>query len=337
MIKTIISVIIIILLGNNLMGQDLQFSQYYKAPLYLNPAFAGATPDHRLVLNYRNQWPSIPKAFSSYSFSYDVKIDKYNSGIGVIITTDRAGTSGFRANNLGLIYANKIRMGNWVLNQGIIFSYGVRDLDFQRLVFGDQLEFNGPTTDDALSRYNAAQYFDFGAGVMMHNKTSWFGYAVHHLNEPNFTLLDTESTVPMRHSIHAGFKMPLYSGMMKKDRIASLAPSFVLKKQGEFTQLDIGSYLYYDPVTFGLWYRGIPVQENIAGHSDHDAIVAVIGMKLKNIELGYSYDVTISGLGTATGGAHEVSITYLIPSGNSHRPKPQKFIPCPAFYDRGLF
>lgn len=337
MAKTIFITIVMLLLFTQLKAQDIQFSQYYKAPLYLNPAFAGATKEHRLVLNYRNQWPSIPKAFSSYAFSYDVRIDKYNSGFGLLINTDRAGTAGFRANNIGLIYANKIRIGSWVLNQGIIFSYGVRDLDFQRLVFGDQLEYNGPTTDDAIRRYNAAQYFDFGAGIMMHNKTSWFGYSVHHLNEPNFTLLDTESTVPMRHSIHAGFRMPLYSGLMKKDRVASLGPSIILKKQGQFTQIDLGSYLYYDPVTFGLWYRGIPLQQNVPGYSDHDAIVAVIGIKHKSIEIGYSYDVTISGLGTATGGAHEVSLTYLIPKNNTSRPKPQKFIPCPTFYDHGLF
>ncbi|MDZ7648916.1 MAG: type IX secretion system membrane protein PorP/SprF [Cytophagales bacterium] len=42
-------------------AQDPQFSQYYAAPLYLNPAFTGTTQDHRFITNYRNQWPNAAR------------------------------------------------------------------------------------------------------------------------------------------------------------------------------------------------------------------------------------------------------------------------------------
>ena len=43
-------------------AQDPQYSQFYAAPQYLNPAFTGMTIQDRIVINYRHQWPSIPGA-----------------------------------------------------------------------------------------------------------------------------------------------------------------------------------------------------------------------------------------------------------------------------------
>ena len=47
-----------------LQAQDPQFSQYYAAPLYLNPAFTGSEMLPRIGANYRNQWPGIELDFS---------------------------------------------------------------------------------------------------------------------------------------------------------------------------------------------------------------------------------------------------------------------------------
>ncbi|MGB5929648.1 MAG: type IX secretion system membrane protein PorP/SprF, partial [Cyclobacteriaceae bacterium] len=58
-------------------AQDPQFSQYYAAPLYLNPAFTGASGQGRAGLNYRNQWPSIDANFTTYSAYADYYFDDY--------------------------------------------------------------------------------------------------------------------------------------------------------------------------------------------------------------------------------------------------------------------
>ena len=83
--------ILSIISGTMLKAQDPHFSQYYANPLYLNPAFAGTAVCPRMILNYRNQWPSISGNYVTYNASYDQHIDAINGGIGILVTTDTAG------------------------------------------------------------------------------------------------------------------------------------------------------------------------------------------------------------------------------------------------------
>lgn len=58
-------------------AQDIHFSQFYMAPLFLNPAMTGVMNcNHRVIANYRNQWASILRsnAYNTYNVSYDNKM-----------------------------------------------------------------------------------------------------------------------------------------------------------------------------------------------------------------------------------------------------------------------
>ncbi len=72
--------------------------------LYLNPAFAGATNQHRAGINYRNQWPAIDANFNTISAFYDTYIEDKNSGIGVF-NRDREGILGLQSMSLAVQYA----------------------------------------------------------------------------------------------------------------------------------------------------------------------------------------------------------------------------------------
>lgn len=80
--------------ADGLRAQDPQLTQFYAAAPHLNPAFAGGTLENRVAFHYRNQWPGLPGRFVSYGASYDVFIPKINSGLGVIFSSDEAGTGG---------------------------------------------------------------------------------------------------------------------------------------------------------------------------------------------------------------------------------------------------
>lgn len=321
-------------------AQDPEFSQYYAAPLYLNPAFTGTTIDHRFMANYRNQWPNVARGYESYAFSYDYNMDYYNSGVGFMAVVDKAGTAGMKSSQFNFLYSYKWNVSNkWVISSGLNFGYAFRSIDFNKLLFGDQLQFDSdgstPSDDPALFNLGNASYFDFNAGLLAYNKTFWLGFASSHINQPNRSLLNEESGIPIKTTIHGGIRIPLYWGPFKRDHISVLSPSFVYKNQGNFSQLDVGAYFLYDPIALGLWYRGIPVKQNVKDNISQDAVVVILGFQFEKVEIGYGYDFTVSELGPISGGTHEVSLQYKLDiySGSKTKKK-QKYIPCPTFSKR---
>ncbi len=320
-----------------LFGQDPEFSQYYSAPLYLNPAFSGTAADHRFIANHRNQWPSITNGFVTYAFSYDYNLDRLNSGLGFLVTTDKAGTANLKSTTLNFQYAYKVSLSDkWVLSSGLNFGVGFRSVDFSKLVFGDQLAFDAtgttPSDDPVFSNLQSTTYFDFGAGTLLYSRKFWLGFSAAHLNHPNRSLIGEQADIPVKVSVHGGVRIPLYNGVFKKERTASIAPSFVYKRQGNFDQLDIGTYFFYEPVVVGLWYRGIPIQQDVKDNTNQDAVVVILGFQLQKIELTYSYDITVSKLGPNSGGSHELALKYrLNMAAQITKRKKEKFIPCPTF------
>jgi type IX secretion system PorP/SprF family membrane protein len=318
-------------------AQDPEFSQYYGAPLYLNPAFAGTSVDHRFIANYRNQWPNVSQAFETYAFSYDYNLDQYNSGLGFLLVADKAGSANLKSTQFNFQYAYKVQLSDkLMLSSGLNFGLGSRSIDFNKLVFYQQLDFSQSSDQLPPPPSNlfmeAQTYFDFGAGMLFYSRKVWLGFSTAHLNKPNRSLLEDEMEIPVKTSVHGGVRIPLYHGIFKRDRTASVAPSFVYKQQGDFDQLDLGTYFFYEPVVFGLWYRGIPVQQNAKDNVSQDAVVVVLGFQLSQVELSYSYDVTVSELGPITGGAHEVGLKFKIELATQvKKRKRERFIPCPTF------
>jgi len=318
-------------------GQDPQFSQYYAAPLYLNPAYAGATKHYRITANTRVQWPNLPRAFTTHAIAADMNLAGLNSGIGLMAMTDRAGSGNLQSSTVAAMYAYKIQTrSGWVISPGLSFAYVFRSLDYDRLVFGDQLVGGNPgvpTNDPSLTGLGARPYFDAGAGFLAYNENIWVGVSALHLNRPNNSVDGGESVVPVHYSVHAGARIPVPGGLKANgSRLSSVAPSFVYRRQGPFDQLDVGMHFIYDPVILGLWYRGIPIQSNGTAFGNNDAIALVLGLRLGQFDVGYSYDFTVSNLGPSTGGAHEIALKFEFDVPRSRRPRRREmFVPCPTF------
>ena len=98
-------------------AQDIQFSQYYAAPLYLNPALAGINQYGRAGINYRTQWPQVASNLETYSFYIDYNFEDYNSSGGLILNRDREGRYGLQSTHIGLIYAYQMDINPfWTFN-----------------------------------------------------------------------------------------------------------------------------------------------------------------------------------------------------------------------------
>lgn len=323
-----------------LIAQDVQYSQFYAAPLYLNPALTGASELTRVGVNYRNQWPGLNHSFNSYSAYIDHYIFDYNSGIGLIFNGNQESMANLSTNEIGLSYSYRLRLSeNFFFRVGGQVSYMQRDAFFSDLVFGSMIDIVNGSIGDITDELNGVpldsrhSFVDYAVGGMFYNDKFWFGASAHHLTEPNVSFVEDQTSVlPMKVSLQGGYKINLAPGGRDffthayQERSVSFA--FNYKEQDPFNQLDIGAQLFLQPLVLGVWYRGLPTKNNLP---NNESIIALLGVSLESgIDIGYSYDFTVSKLSQRnSGGAHEISIRYNFLWGDEKsRNQRSRVIPC---------
>jgi type IX secretion system PorP/SprF family membrane protein len=308
-------------------SQDPTFSQFYANALYLAPSFAGATEEYRLAINYRNQWPAIPGVFHTYSISFDKALVNFNSGIGVLATYDVAGSGDLSTTNIGLLYSYDFNINeSWHIRPGINFKFTYLGLNIYKLVFASQMTGSGTVPTVYPPPFDNVADVDFATSGLVYNDRIWAGFTLDHLLNPRQSFYGNESRLPIKYNLFGGIQI-LRRTRLKQTLQEVLSIAINIQKQAKFYQTDIGLYYYREPLIFGVWYRGIPFATTQAG----DAVIGLIGVKTKQLHLGYSYDFTISNLITSTSGSHEVSLVYEFNSLSLGQKRRIRAIPCPEF------
>jgi len=299
-----------------LRAQDPEFTQFYANPLYLNPALAGTKVCPRISLNYRNQWPGISGTYVTYATSYDQYIHNIKGGIGVTAFTDQAGQGTLNTTGVGAIYNNHLPIKkNVAINTAIQVGYWQKALNWDKLSFGDQIDpargfINYTNETPGLSRVTN---FDVHAGMVLTITNYYVGGAVHHILEPNESLLGGNSILPRKYTFHAGGLIHFNDN----DKKSYISPNILFQKQQDFQQLNLGLYVKKDMIVGGLWYRNA------------DSFIILLGIEDDLWRIGYSYDVTVSKLTNATAGSHEISLGK---SFTCKKPKPRyRVTVCPSF------
>lgn len=332
-------IISILLITRQAYSQYIQFSQYYASPLNLAPSFAGTVSHSRVAVNYRDQWGKLPGVFRTYSAAADMNVKKINSGFGLLLAKDIAGTGNLGRFDAGVIYSwygllNKT--AQLYFRPGVAFKLSQRNLDFQKLLFPDQITPYGhlPTTSQPLPKDVKKTYMDASASVMFYNPSFWVGLNLEHLFHPADAYYDPNYRVPYKYHFFAGYKFRLGpSGHIRRYNTSQIKDLFFistyLRMQSLQAQMDIGGYWNHDPLTFGIWVRGLPYL-NIEHTYNVDAIIFLVGYKIYSFEVGYSYDMTVSPLIATTGGSHEITLIYKFDPNFNPRKK-EGPIPCPGF------
>lgn len=311
-------------------AQDPQFSQFYAAPMYLNPAFTGNTVLGRISANYRHQWPSVSGAFVTQTVAYDHYLDDINSGLGLLVIKDQAGSGRLGITSFGGAYAYQVAISRKLsLGCGLGGAYVQRSASISQFRFSDQIVTGESTSTDGVQNEKAT-YFDVNSGLVLYSSKYWIGVAGHHLNSPNESISGGTSPVPMKFSVHGG-RVFLIQEEEKNQPIRSLTVAMNYKTQGKFNQLDLGFYYNHHPMVIGVWYRGIPILKGRPGYANNDALIFMLGYQTKTFRIGYSYDLTVSRLITHTGGSHEVAIGYEFAPKKRKRRVRRTMIPCAKF------
>lgn len=332
-------------------AQDPRFSQFYAAPMQLNPAMTGVFDGRwRANINYRDQWSSVlgNRPYRTIAGAFDMRYHVVGGdfvGFGVDILRDEAGDSQFTINrgHLNFSYLKQVAGGKYrtdaqYLIAGAQLGAGQHRFDWSRLWFSSQYDTgtgapNTGTPNQEPGYVDDAQqtevYLDFNAGLMYYalfgdNTSIYAGGALNHLNAPKVSFFNpNEEELNMRWLGHAGGEIPFTDEL-------SLLPAVLVMGQGPSFETTFGGNFRYTnhdwyevAIRAGVWLRNT---KTISGSHFESYIVTAI-LEVERWNLGISYDVTSSSLKTANNsrGAFELSLIYTHPAQSRYK------VSCPNF------
>lgn len=321
-----------VLFLNDLHAQDPTFSQFYAARTYLNPAFTGIEPGVTVSAVMRDQWQGIGESFRTYYASIELQEPAFNSGIGLTMMKDRSGAAALTTDHVGMAYTYSPGLENGSLHIGFRTAWVRKYLDWNRLIFPDQIANPlGEITTNTLAQNpdQDVSYIDTGVGIlyrfetkskrktrgqgsrssmMMHNS---IGLSISHITKTDESLYGyANARVPMRVTLHAGSMIGLDFFKRGKQTLA-WSPNLKVEYQNGISALTAGLYMMYNGFYLGSFYQS----EQPFDFSDTNAIIFTGGIEIQmegdnTFHIGYSYDANTTGIGTRSKGAHEVTTKF---------------------------
>lgn len=348
----IVAVLFMMLSSQQVNAQDPHFSQFYMAPLHLNPAMTGVFEGNfRVNANYREQWTSAlgSNPFRTIGASFDFRKNIVKGdymAVGISGMRDEAGESFFTQNrgHLSLSYLKQLggsRYSDQVqyLVAGGQIGVGQNSINAGNLWFSSQFDDNSVSVNQNASNNEANltgssdMFLDFNAGILWYallddNASIYVGGALNHLNAPQVSLYDNgNETLYSRWVGHAGGEIPLTNEL-------SLLPAIAVMGQGPSFQTNFGTNFRYSnhdwrevAIRAGLWVRLAGAEKADGGSILNDAFIVSAILEMERVNVGISYDINASSLKLATQsrGAFELSMTYINPAKRRFKIKCPKF------------
>ncbi len=295
---------VVVLFGN---AQESQFSQYYAASLFLNPAFNGIYNEPSLHMNHKRQMQQLQilNELTQVSFILPIKpngkFERSIGGVGLMAYNEKSGIDGvFQKDAAFLNYAQNLKFGvltSYIISVGLQAGYELRSVNFGALTWGSQYNiFYGfddtlptPVTEfderrgSVVINSGIMYYYNPDRNYMLHKYSAFAGISVTNLNRPNKSF-----------NIQSGEREPMlwkYNGGIEfKIKKLFVTPSLLALYTRRNTQFNAGLNLAYVPnadrynalgpqLLFGAWYRY------------RDSFIFMGGIKFSSITIRGSFDL----------------------------------------------
>lgn len=300
-------------------SQENHFSQFYSAPQYLNPAFAGDAHYMRAGLSTRYMKPLPAKPIVNSLLHFDYKITNQNNGLGFTLFSH---TEVLNHIKLQVNYSHTIKLSkNKYAKAGLGISLNQRSSNASGMTFPDQydlLGYTGNPSAEPLLKDNC--YFPgISAGAIFYNEMLWISLAGDYLNLPRENFAGQQNTYPAKFLAATGLLYPLNKRKTSKRRFSkfgglkpysSLGPVLSYVQHGKFTEISGGISATIQPFYGGIHYRyqhDFTIDNNKYAYN---AIVLIAGYRQEEFTLAYSVDVSFSNQTVNRNGAHEFSFTW---------------------------
>ncbi len=270
--------------------QEPQYTQYMFNMMSVNPAYTGTSESLNALFLSRIQWVGIEGAPRSNTFAIHTPIKDKRIGVGASVIADNIGP--VTNTYINLNYSHRFN-----LTENITLSLGLKGGIYNYYVGLSGLDLNeadNSFTEDFKKNFQP----NLGAGAYLYAKDYYVGISAPKLFNTELESSGTgdgfKSELKRHYFLTAGYIYELNSNW-------KLKPSILNKiVEGAPPSLDITvQALYNDRFWFGTTYR------------IGDAIAALFQMQVnRQLTVGYSYDITISGMSNVSNGSHEILISY---------------------------
>jgi len=257
------------------------FSQQY------SPSYAGIHKGHNFATNYRNKYPSI-SVNTIFVAGYDTFIESMKSGIGVYYYKNSILSNAYTFNNFSLNYNYEITIAeNYHIRPALSVNFTRERLDFNKLTFSDQINPDGTVTpvSSEIAPLSAINNFNFDASLLFYSNALWIGTTVKNML-PQLSTWYLNDTYNNRNvTAFAGYNHAFDNGSANTAMVY-----FAQYTVNQFTDLAVARiYLqnnWFD-IGFGSKFR---VKNTPANVSNFVSMEFMIGFRVKNISLAYSYE-----------------------------------------------
>lgn len=306
--KTVILFFLLIGIQSVLMAQDVYFSQFFLNPVYMNPAYTGTMKVPRAGVQYRNQWPAMNNAYTTYFASFDTYLPKITSGLGILLYNDVQGDGIYTETSFKVAYSKEIKLSReWMMYGSISAGAQLNALNFSRLIFFDGLDpiyGNHQPSAETEPDNNNRIFPDFGAGILIFNDQYFFGLSSDHLHEPDQSIYsDYSQILPRKYTFHMEVNLPWFRpGHLRK--YCTFNPNIIIQSQGEERNVTLGMYANRKGFSLGLWGRQTTLKST--------DVIVMAGFIGKQLKTAITYDTNIQGVGLQSHGSFEISISFLL-------------------------
>ncbi len=272
---------------------DAQFSNYWAALNYFNPAVAGQTSNLEATAMYRQQWLGFEGAPQSFFVAADMPFKFFGKthGIGLVFFNESLGL--FKHNIISGQYAYKKKLFGGLLGVGLQASMISETFDGAG-VYIPVSPYHQQTDDGIPMSEVTGSAIDFALGLYYSRKQWYAGLSATHLTEPKMEMGENAVFYPVRtYYLMGGYNIQLNNPLLE------LQPSIFVKSIVQATLFDINARLCYNKMLWGGlgWRYG-------------DAAMVTLGAKFGKIQVGYAYDFPITDIRKGTTGSHELFLKY---------------------------
>jgi type IX secretion system PorP/SprF family membrane protein len=289
--------ILLLLLGSataSFAQQQPQFTQNMFTKAYTNPGYFGISNAICATALIRQQWVGFKDADGNkiapqtVLIAVDSPIKFLRGGVGLNIAQDQYGF--FKDVTIRLGYSYHKKMGEGLLGIGLNVDFLNKSLDFGKL---KAVEEGDPFLSSQSS--NGVIITDVGLGAFLQLPGFYAGFSAMQLLQSSKDLGGSgKGTFLLKRHIYATSG---YDISFPSNPSYVITPSVFIKTDGVSAQYDFNGLVKYNNKIWG----GVTYRLN-------DAFGVLLGTTVKEVNIGYSYDIPASKLGSA--GSHEIMVRY---------------------------